>query len=147
MGFSYHEKGYRPRPIALFIARVRVGPRGDGSARAYLYFLRFIIECTTSLGSLLVATDTFLASGDLKTRLTQHAGLIDRSIFRSFDIYTCARKRAKPTERNGRERVERDEKNHLFIHSKTERNGTETGLFFDSYCIYNMYIHVQYIQS
>ena len=27
MGFSYHEKGYRPRPIALFIARVRAGPR------------------------------------------------------------------------------------------------------------------------
>ena len=48
-GFSYHEKGYRPRPIALFIARVRAGPRGDGSARAYLYFLRFIIECITSL--------------------------------------------------------------------------------------------------
>ena len=58
MGFSYHEKGYRPRPIALFIAGVRAGPRGDGSARAYLYFLRFIIECTTSLGSLLVATDS-----------------------------------------------------------------------------------------
>ena len=58
MGFSYHEKGYRPRPIALFIARVRAGPRGDGSARAYLYFLRFIIECTTSLGSLLVTTDS-----------------------------------------------------------------------------------------
>ena len=57
MGFSYHEKGYRLRPIALFIARVRAGPRGDGSARAYLHFLRFIIECTTSLGSLLVATD------------------------------------------------------------------------------------------
>ena len=58
MVFSYHEKGYRPRPIALFIAGVRAGPRGDGSARAYLYFLRFIIECTTSLGSLLVATDS-----------------------------------------------------------------------------------------
>ena len=57
-GFSYHEKGYRPRTIALFIAGVRAGPRGDGSARAYLYFLRFIIECTTSLGSLLVATDS-----------------------------------------------------------------------------------------
>ena len=58
MFFSYHEKGYRPRPITLFIAGVRAGPRGDGSARAYLYFLRFIIECTTSLGSLLVATDS-----------------------------------------------------------------------------------------
>ena len=56
--FSYHEKGYRQRSIALFIAGVRAGPRGDGSARAYLYFLRFIIECTTSLGSLLVATDS-----------------------------------------------------------------------------------------
>ena len=54
MVFSYHEKSYRP----LFIAGVRAGPRGDGSARAYLYFLRFIIECTTSLGSLLVATDS-----------------------------------------------------------------------------------------
>ena len=43
MVFSYHEKGYGPRPIALFIAGVRAGPRGDGSARAYLYFLRFII--------------------------------------------------------------------------------------------------------
>ena len=41
---SYHEKGYRPRLIALFIARVRAGPRRDGSARAYLYFLHFIIE-------------------------------------------------------------------------------------------------------
>ena len=58
MGFSYHEKGYQPRPIALFIARVRAGPRGDGSARAYLYFLRFIIKCTTSLGSPQVATDS-----------------------------------------------------------------------------------------
>ena len=58
MFFSYHEKGYRPRSIALFIAGVRAGPRGDGSTRAYLYFLRFIIECTTSLGSLLVATDS-----------------------------------------------------------------------------------------
>ena len=60
MVFFYHEKGYRPHPIALFIAGVRAGPRGDGSARAYLYFLRFIIECTctTSLGSLLVATDS-----------------------------------------------------------------------------------------
>ena len=38
---------YRPRPIALFTAGVRAGPRGDGSAHAYLYFLRFIIECTT----------------------------------------------------------------------------------------------------
>ena len=56
--FSYNEKGYRQRSIALFIAGVRAGPRGDGSARAYLYFLRFIIECTTSLGSLLVATDS-----------------------------------------------------------------------------------------
>ena len=26
MGFSHHEKGYRPHPIALFIARVRAGP-------------------------------------------------------------------------------------------------------------------------
>ena len=52
------KKSYRPRPIALFIAGVRAWPRGDGSARAYLYFLRFIIECTTSLGSLLVATDS-----------------------------------------------------------------------------------------
>ena len=58
MVFSYHEKGYRLRPIALFIAGVRAGPRGDGSARAYLYFLLFIIECTTSLGSLMVATDS-----------------------------------------------------------------------------------------
>ena len=56
--FPYYEKGYRPRPIALFIARVRAGPRGDGSARAYLYLLRFIIECTTSLSSLLVASDS-----------------------------------------------------------------------------------------
>ena len=56
--FSYHEKGYRPRSIALFIAGVHAGPRGDGSAQAYLYFLHFIIECTTSLGSLLVATDS-----------------------------------------------------------------------------------------
>ena len=46
------------RAIVLFIARVRAGPRGDGSARAYLYFLRFIIEFTTSLGSLLVASDS-----------------------------------------------------------------------------------------
>ena len=43
MFFSYHEKSYRLRPIALFIAGVRAGPRGDGSARTYLYFLRFII--------------------------------------------------------------------------------------------------------
>ena len=28
VGFSYHEKGYRPRSIALFIAGVRAGPRG-----------------------------------------------------------------------------------------------------------------------
>ena len=35
---SYHEKGYQPRPIALFMARVRAGPRGDGSARAYCIF-------------------------------------------------------------------------------------------------------------
>ena len=54
MVFSYHEKSYRPRPIALFIAGVRAGLRGDGSS----YFLRFVIECTTSLGSLLVATDS-----------------------------------------------------------------------------------------
>ena len=58
MVFSYHEKGYWPRSIALFIAGVRAGPRGDARARAYLYFLRFIIECTTSLGSLLVAADS-----------------------------------------------------------------------------------------
>ena len=55
---GFFEKGYRSRPIALFIARVRAGPRGDESAGAYLYFLPFIIECTTSFGSLLVATDS-----------------------------------------------------------------------------------------
>ena len=69
--------------------------RGPGleetGARANFYFLRFIIECTTSLGSLLVAFgQSFLASGDLKTRLTLRARSIDLSIYKLIHV------RAKP---------------------------------------------------
>ena len=135
MVFSYHEKGYGPRPIALFIAGVRAGPRGDGSARAYLYFLCFIIyrmyyifrESSGSYGQ------SFLASGDLKTRLTLRARSIDRSISRYITFIHVRESRLN--ERNGTERAKRDGKNHPFFRSKTERE-RKRELFFDAYCIF-----------
>ena len=126
---SYHEKGYRLRPIALFIARVPAGPRGDGSARAYWYFFTLHYRMYYISGSY---GQSFLASGELKTRLTLRARLIDWSISQYYKIYTRAHEN-RLNGRNETERAERAEKNHPFIIVKwngTERECNGNGKFF-----------------
>ena len=76
----------------------------------------------------LVATDSpFLASGDLKTRLTFRARSINRLISRYYKIYIRARENGL-NGRNGMKKITR-----LSI---VKRNGNR---FFDSYCIH---VHV-----
>ena len=73
---------------------------------------------------------SFLASGDLKTRLMLRARSIDWSISRYYKIYTRARENGL----DGRNGTDRNGMKKITCLSIVKRNGTETGSFFDSYC-------------